>query len=310
MNTGRLLLLIVGLTAIVVMAAALFDHAPGASDSEETDVIFLMGQSNAAYREATAVAAEAEPVPEEGTAWFWGQQYGIPANFNFTTGSLQDMSNGTGAAIGDKWPALASEYIDKTGHKVVMAQIAKAGMSITRFSPEDGDLWTASVSRVEQVITAMNDAGMSVGLVHVVWIQGEQDYNMSEAEYETRLLQIGTAISNGGLGHDVNMPLWISKTRGSGGSVAAQEALTQEKPGMFRFATTIATTFTVENGLMSPDNLHYSQAGNNLLGSEIGATVGEEAKHADKMTEAIWGLITIGIGAMVVFGCVAAITRD
>lgn len=312
MNPGRLLLLIVGLTAIVVMAAALFDYAPGASESEDTDVIFLMGQSNAGYRTQTAVAGEAEPVPEPGRAFFYGTST-RPATIDADASAqaIWPMVDENGdAMIGDKWPAIAAAYTEATGHRLVMAQLSKVNTQIEVFDPPDGAMWTASVTRVSDVLEAMTAAGLQPKLCYVVWIQGESNRLITGEEYAERLLEIGTAIINGGLGIDVEQPILISKTRGTGGSVDGQEILTESKPGMFKYATTLATTFTVENGMMASDNLHYSQAGNNALGTEIGEAVAKEAKSADKMSMAIWGLIGIGIGAMVVMGSVAAISKD
>ncbi len=308
MRIGHVLFLIVGVVAIVVMAAALYDYAP--DDGEDsTDVILLMGQSNAAYRESTADASTASPVPEPGTAFYYGTST-RPANFNNYAHEcgIWPISDVNGARIGDKWPSIAAEYMDATGHNVVMAQIAQGGESIVRFSPtEPGRLWVASQRMVADVMEAMRENGMRIGSVHVVWIQGEADVDMSADEYEERLMSIGETIFNGGLGCDVEAPIWISLTRGSGGSVEAQKEIVSDKPGLFKMASTVASTFS---GDLMADALHYSQKGNNILGGEIGEAVGTGSVEASKGTDAVWRFIGLGVLVMLVFTTVAIFNRD
>lgn len=310
MTPGRLIFLIIGLAAIVAMAGALFDHAPTDS-GDEADVIFLMGQSNAGYRIQTAVASEADPIPEEGMAFYYGTTT-RPAmiDADASSQSIIPMVSDGAAVIGDKWPSIASRYTSLTGHKVVLAQLSKVNEKIESFDPDDGYMWELSVTRVGDVLTAMEDYGLAVGKCFVVWIQGESNRIMTGDEYAERLLTIGTTIINGGLGADVSPPILISKTRGTGGSVEGQELLVSEKPGMFRFASTVATTFSVEAGTMADDDLHYSQAGNNILGAEIGEAVAAVSNSEFKMDKAIWGIIAIGIGAIVLFGAISAVTRN
>ena len=306
---AKILIASVGLAAIVVMAATLFSEAP-ATDDEATDVIFLMGQSNAAYRYTVAVPGEAEPVPEPGEAWYYGTAL-RPARFDDpATCSIRAMSTASGSVLGDKWPSIAATYTEETGRSVLLAQLAEGGASIRLFSPSlPGRLWSSSVDMAAEVFDAMRAAGMTVGNVRILWIQGEQDaVQISVEDYKARLMEIGQTLAGGGLGCKVQLPIWISKTRGTGNAATAQLELAAEKPGVFRIASTLADTFTIENGLMV-DQYHYSQKADNMLGSKIGGAMGDAAKASDKMNLAIWGIIGIGVAASVLFGAFAIFRR-
>lgn len=301
-SATNILAIAVGVAVIVTMAAVLYDDAPSEGD---TDVIFMMGQSNATYLIKYVNAGAATPVPEPGTAYYYGTE-AKPAGFpeSYSNCGIYPMSTAEGSRIGDKWPAIAAEYVEATGHKVLMAQIASGGQSIVKFSPTDGHLWTESTARVAEVLRAMDEAGMKPGRISVVWIQGESDLTMSAEEYKQRFLEMGKRIANGGLGCEVTLPIWISLIRGDGGSVEAQQEIVIEKPGIFRMATEIARTFTVQNGLCGDDNLHYSQAGNNVVGAAIGEAVGEGITHDEKADNAIWLFISLGIIGFIVIATV------
>lgn len=309
---GKLLAVVLGITAIVVMAGVLLDDAP-ATDDDSTDMIVLMGQSNATYRSIAANISTAAPWPAPGTAFYYGTAL-RPANFETDLSAdnvmIRPLSTESGPALGDKWPSIAYEYVKATGKKVILVQCAVGGVSIRTFSPTlPGVNWTETIRMIDATKQAMIAADMTPGNVRIVWIQGEADAHMDEDQYKSRLLTVGTCALQGGLGCKVEGPFWISKTRGTGNSQAAQVALADEKPGMFRIASDLADTFTVENGLMTSDNTHYSQAGNNLLGSAIGEAVGESAKASDKMDRAIWGVIGIGVIVMVAAGILAIFRR-
>lgn len=297
---GRVAFLAVGVAVIAVMAAALFSFAP--NDSEEaTDVIILMGQSNADYREQTAVPADASPVPAPGTAWYYGTEE-MPADFYTQRSScgVWPISDENGARIGDKWPSLAASYTEATGRNVAMFQLAKVGVSIKTFNPKDideGYLWARCEPMTKAALSAFEDAGMSIGRVSVVWVQGESDHSMTAEEYETRMMILFTTVLNGGLGTHVDGPIWINKVRESKtpNIAAAQVEFCSDHPGVARIASEVADGFTVSNGLMSADNTHYSQAGNNLIGEAVGEVVGENSEKSIAKDHTLWILIGVGV---------------
>ena len=306
---GRITILAVGIAILCVLTATLYDEAPEIGD-DTTDVIFMMGQSNATYRDWAARPAQASPVPEPGTAFYYGTS-SRPSGINQTAeeSGIWPMSNDSGATIGDKWPAIAATYTEHTGRSILMAELGEGNQSIRLFNPTmGGRLWNYSVERVADVMQAMENAGMTPGVIRIVWIQGENDVLMNPDEYAKRLIDIGDSILGGELGCEVTAPIWISETRGTNGqngSGEAQVMVCEEHPNMFRMASTLALTFSIADGTLAGDGIHYSQKGNNLLGSEIGNAIGEQAQSDNRMSMAIWGIIGIGVFVLILIACVA-----
>lgn len=305
----KILAVAIGISAVVVLGGVLYEDAPRDGDNV-ADVVMLMGQSNAMYRAANADWSIVEPAPE-GMAYYFGRgdrpNY-INQTYPFCT--IHPMTVDGRSVLAEKWPALASAYIDATGHKVVLTNAARGSQSIRAFSPTlPGQYWDDACGIAKGTVEAMKAYGLELGTFHVVWIQGEHDNAIMSAEdYKDRLLELGTTILNGGLGVKVAGPIWVSQTRGEGGATTAQAELAAEKPGMFQI-TTVVQSFTIANGLMSSDDLHYSQAGNNILGEAIGSGLGESVHDADRTDRALWGIIGIGVIFVIAAACLAIYRR-
>lgn len=306
----RVLAVIIGVVAVVAMSSALFSEAPEGEDA--TDVVILMGQSNATYRSAAADVSTASPVPAPGTAFYYGTE-DAPADF-FTNASecgVWPISDAGGARIGDKWPSMAATYTEKTGRDVAMFELAKGGASITEFDPDSptGWLWQRCAPMFSSAMSAFEDEGMTIGRISVVWIQGEADASMDPAEYERRLVRICELLVNGALGKPVDNPVWIVKTREARAPIQAGAELqaAADHPGIIRIASEIADTFTQANGLMA-DQSHYTQAGNNLVGSSAGSAIGEHIGEKAEKADVLWKLMILGVaiavlgGTLLIFG--------
>lgn len=310
---GKMLVLIVGVAAVVVMTAAMFELAPDDGD-DATDVIILMGQSNAKYRPDSAIPSEASPVPEPGRAWYFGTE-AQPTGFTVPLSEcgVWPMSDANGSRIGDKWPSMAATYTEITGRSVAMLYLAEGGKSITTFDPtgSEGYLWQKSRPMAEGAMKAFEDAGLKIGRVSVVWIQGESDKTMDPAEYQARMLKLFETILNGGLGVSVDGPIWICKTRTATapGPAAAELQFCKDHPGIARIASEAADGFTQANGLMW-DTYHYTQEGNNIIGSSVGMTMANGVMDASKNTSKLW--LLIGVVPVVVIAAllVAIVSRN
>ncbi len=305
------LLAIVAIPLVVVMAAVLFGYAPSDSD-DQTDIIILMGQSNAKYRDVSAIPGEAEPVPEPGKAWYYGTE-AMPTTFFTPTADCGTwpMSDANGARIGDKWPSMAAAYTAATGRGVAMLYLAEGGISITTFDPMTGPIWAKCRPQAEAALESFKDAGLKLGRVNVVWIQGEADTSMPTDEYKARLLEVFEAVANGGLGTKVSTPIWICKVREARAPTIAeaQVEFCAEHPGLAKIATEIADTFTGNPELMY-DYSHYTQKGNNILGEAVGGALAGGALDAAKSSSKLW--LLIGVVPVVVIAAllVAMVSRN
>lgn len=90
------------------------------------------------------------------------------------------------------------------------------------------------------------------------------------------------------------------KTRdvNGGNSCAAQIEIARTNPNVI-MASTLPDTFTVANGLMNSDNLHYTQKGRILIGEDI-ANVMSLPYHAPHDLANLIGVIPILVIASIV----------
>ena len=238
------------------------------------DVYMVAGQSNSTM--SMGNAAEAEPYPRLGTAYF----YHSDELFNAFQQSGR-MIRGTG-------PPLAATYYELTGHKILLICAGIGGQTITNFLPPDGSMWAHMQQYVEAAMSGFDPAYYDISVESYFWLQGEQDKYMSVDTYKEHFLTVNDAILSGDLGLDFKHCL-ISLVRPQNGPTAAeaQMQVAEEYPDRYIMATTAAETFTVDNGLMSSDDLHYSQAGYNIIGDAWGRVAAEMVDTGTTMIAAV-----------------------
>lgn len=255
------------------------------------DVFLLMGQSNAAnYRYDASIAA---PIPKMGTSYYYGTPINLmywgsanPNNPNYDTTfasyDMYDMVNGSTAKVGNVDLPFAGEYTNQLeGHKIYVVNAAIPSASINIFQP-GGIAYNYCQKVFEHAMDCIDYAHYTVSVKGFIWIQGEQDHSMNVDEYKEKFLTFYDSLSWKGTPRFSNyeVPIClISKVRVSDeagtasgvnaiNSSIAQKQLAEEYPGIY-MATEISDTFTVANGLMLPDNGHYSQTGDNAIGVAV-----------------------------------------
>lgn len=307
-------LAIVGIVIVIVLAAAaLFPNLHQESD-DQTDVLVLMGQSNAWYRPIAADPSAVTDFPAPGTAYYYGTA-SRPARFSDDPAEcgIMPMSTASGATIGDKWPSLAAAYVEATGHRILMMACAVGGVGIDTFDPTDPfpNYFDDTKRMLPEALEKAEAYGLKIGKIHVLWIQGEHDRAMSAETYEGKLKTLATAIVNGGLGEPVQNPMWVCKVRASYAPTIAeaQKELCERSPGLCRMASELADNFADDSGDMMPDNIHYSQQGNEKLGRSCGEAIGSFAAKSGKRTDTIALAASAGIIIVIAFGAVATLRR-
>lgn len=243
----------------------------------DLDMILVMGQSNGEYLTQYAEPENATPVPEIGTAYYYGtEDYPTIKTYDTADCAMRPMVETPGTAlIGDIWPSLAASYSDNSGVKTYVVSAAWGGQSITTFEPETGAIWLYTEQVIIDSMAAVDTDLFNLrGPYGYIWIQGEADENMTEAEYIELFDEMNTAILAGGLGVDTIQDCFISKVRTERAPViaAAQEEICETIEHVY-MACELADGFTYDNGYRA-DYSHYTQAGDNLIGAALGEYIG------------------------------------
>lgn len=269
-------------TGTIVHGGTVTEHKVGKA---RLDLVFIYGQSNAAYR--NAVPDEADPKPVIGTGYYFGfsDRYAALASENSTGMSYQDatfwtMYDDTGALrIGDKAPALTYEYNRLTGHKVYIVDGAIGGRPIADFLPESSYVWAYGKNVLTRALDLVDPDLFDLHVGPYVWVQGEANGGTAVSNYYYSFLTMHRAIQDGKLGVPLKTAYLSLMPAKYPSSREAQELLAEKNPSIV-IATDLANTFTVDNGLMGSDNTHYTQAGNNLIGAALGKAIAEGSGYA------------------------------
>lgn len=233
------------------------------------DVYMLAGQSNAAY--AYYDVSQSSPTPLPGTAYYYGTSSTVAQSWN---GSIDDfgiysMVNGEGVAyIGDSMGPFSAKYYELTGHKTLLVNTAIAGTSIALFQPGQSG-YTHMETFWQDALSKINTDYYDVQVKSYIWIQGESDAGRTTSEYSGLFVAMNHALTDKTGDFGFNSAI-ISQVRPAiSESVAiAQSQVASAWPNIY-LGTTIAQTFTIENGLLREDNLHYTQLGDNILGVKL-----------------------------------------
>lgn len=280
-------------------------------DKAYLDVFLMTGQSNAAYFQADKT--KADPVPAPGTAYY----YGTSSTFRPTYpdgGTFLSMTASDGsAAIGDKATPFAAKYYELTGHKVYWICGATGGRAIATFQPTAGTSWAWMQSAIYYAMGAIDTDRFIPVIKSYMWIQGEWDKSNPVDYYVEEFLNMNSAILKGKLGIKPDH-CFIAKvaTKDGGNASIAQVQLARDYPDIITMATEAADTFTVDNGLMASDDLHYSQLGDNIIGVDLAESIAEWYKDQDGHTSAkdiLFDVVPILLTISVVIGIMVMIYR-
>lgn len=244
----------------------------------DLDLILIWGQSNASYRNAD-VSEAINPGLNAGYYFGTEDQLGSGAGEGETdpsSCSFYTLVDSDGdLRIGDMGPAIAKTYHEKTGHKVYLVNAAIGNKWILLFIPPE-QMWTYCENTVDAAINAVDMTKYNLHIIGYVWSQGEANSDNSVNDYKTWFMMSYNSMASGLLDGHVFDKVFIIETKPSDGGNAtiAQRELCKEYSGVY-MGSQLPETFTVENGLMSSDGLHYSQLGKNLIGLQIGEVIAE-----------------------------------
>lgn len=253
-------------------------YSSGKTDSfvinkAKLDVYLQAGQSNAGYTNANPSEAL---TPKIGTSYYYGYESRPITTLDYDSSlcKIYSLTNEDGSSrLGDKAPAFCKTYNDLTGRKVLYVITGVSSMGIDNFLPYGGVMWDHMQSVLNDAIDSVDKSKFDVHIKSYLWYQGETDMWRSPTDYQDKFLLMNYAIINGKLGYKFDF-CFISKVPYSTGwSISAAQMNLVDESRTIIMGTTIADTFTKTNGLMGPDELHYTQSGNNILGTEMAKSV-------------------------------------
>lgn len=275
------------------------------------DVFLITGQSNSCYVDADPSLAE--PVPAMGEAYAWMLEDGDYGDLTAKTGEAMRamVDPATGESItGDKAPAFSSIYTSITGNKVYWICGGSSGKDISQFDPNGGYRWTAMKGIVSEAMEAVDESLFEVRTCAFMWIQGEADNDTPINTYKARFIDIVDAIINGELGYEFSHCFVSLVTERLGGNArVAQIEAAEEHPSRITIAAD-ANSFTIDNGLMGSDNVHYSQLGDNVIGADLGVACGDyETNTTSSTNRALLDVMPILLILSVAIMCIGLALR-
>lgn len=266
------------------------------------DLVLMTGQSNSTWRPETADPATAEPVPPLGTSYVFAQADGDYSHLNGAEAEFMPVVSSTGELnTSAQAPAFCAEYVESTGHRVYLVCGGWPGAPIKNFDPESGTAWHYMKTVLGRAVDAVDQDHYRIRSTCYTWIQGEANASTAVETYTAAFMKMHDAILNGELGESFEH-CFISLVK-SGNARTAQIEIAEAHPDTVTIAYSGASDFTVDNGLLNSDGVHYTQAGNNLVGSALGSVAGSWASGLKEVSTqnalmSVWPVI-IGIAVAV-----------
>lgn len=272
----KIILIVVGIILIgSLLVPTIGSTTEPPAETNNLNVFVLAGQSNAAYyNENISVANENTPIKND-FAYYYGTEdapinCGVINDLQYDTTlesyGVYSMTDTDGVfRIGNIEAPFASYFVNETNQKVLIINTGIGGVSIASYVPGTVGFEYAK-KIIADALTKIPD-GLNPVLKGVMWVQGE-----SNAAYPVNTyIQNFESISDGFKELGFN-GIFISKTKAdNGGNASFAQTLIPERVSGAHLVTQVADTFTISNGLLASDNLHYTQKADNILGKDFAA---------------------------------------
>ena len=239
----------------------------------QLDVYMIMGQSNAAYNYYDV--STAVPVAPPGETYYFGTSSQPNTQTDNGTGMFDAVNIDGSAKIGHLEMPFMSEYNSLTGHKVYTINTGWNAANIALLTV-GGSHYSYEQRTARNGFDAIDQSHYVISTIGYLWLQGESDAGLDTPvdEYKSDFLKLYNAIA--GKSSDLFTTrftmdkAFIVQTRTARGPNTA-EALTElaeENPDIY-MATEITLTFSVDDGTLRTDDLHYTQRGFNQIGVAV-----------------------------------------
>lgn len=252
----------------------------------KADIILMNGQSNAAYynytRPPSAEDLANTPALPYGTAFYFGWPDGMPVFTNDDPSSCElfdfmDPASGS-IRVCDKGPEFCRTYAELTGKKAIWISLGIPARRIAAWDQPNGSAWVQDCRIMDYANAAIKDAPFKIDKVIVLWSQGESDYLHSTGydHYISSFKQL-TKAAPGGWGWKIDAwYLMPGRTANVGWVNDAFYELARTMDNVFiANSADLIDSFSIDNGCMRFDDLHYTQLGDNALANAAARTAGD-----------------------------------
>ena len=235
-------------------------------DGTAVDVLLIDGQSNGAYYTNTPSRCDPAVVNEElGKPEYKALYYGTEAGSSRTVTDdtdIREMYRGGEWKIGGEEAGLAFYLMQKNHRDVLVLNIAKGATGIQELAT--GDTWDYGKEVINTALSEMNRTYDEVNIVSWIMIHGEHDKNQSIAYYEQYFNILQDNLSDLGFKKCI-----IVLPRYSQGLNAYDAMIDLAKKDADISITKVTANFTVSNGLLNDDDLHYTQMGRLVISKAV-----------------------------------------
>ena len=265
--------------AILLISSVAIPAASLADDPKILDVLVIDGQSNAEYGgidvcDPVELNQEYSEKPAHnilyyGTdskpAYFWDWSHDLAYSWAaYHLHNAYDYDNDRWK-IGGYEPILGNTISKKSGHDVLVVNMAIGATKIAELLPDGGITGVYSWTLLNHALEQANKRYDGLNMVGVVWAQGEGDASTPVNDYKSSFRTLMASFDKYGLDD-----FYIIKTREyyGGNACTAQAQLAAEYSNVM-IATDITETFTIENGMLDDNPIHYSQKGRTAISNAI-----------------------------------------
>ena len=297
----------VSIIIVVSILPVLTETTDSVNGEDNLEVLVIAGQSNAAYRQVD-VSLINEEIPQPVTnVYYYGTStqpiwFGYPSNPTYdqtlaSYGIYSMVSNGQWK-IGGYEPVLAESISKKSNCDVLIINVGISSATIANLTPQQiGGEYTTKV--IEDALSKV-DSKYHIDKMGYVWIQGESNAGSTVDGYIQQFNIINDWYHEHGF-----EKCYMVQTRpaNSGNAAIAQLKICQDDPSVI-LASTAPSTFTVENGLMVSDDLHYSQQGRIVVGEDINSKISLTPHIRDASVGSLLGVLPV----ILIIGLLLAVT--
>ena len=261
---------IASVIAVIVVVSLIIPFTGNPVDNNDVvDVILIDGQSNGAYYVPAQYPQICQPelVNQEigepsHKALYYGTENAQVGRYTIDQSSIREMYRDGQWVLGCYEPVLAYYQMEKNGRDVAIINVAMGGMDIEYLS--EGYGWLFATKIIKAATSELKTMYSHLNYVGWIMAHGEADSVYSTEHYIEYFNELNKNLDKYHFKDCyVIMPRPVYTT-----TYEAFVELIADNPDV-HLATDITSTFTTSNGLLSTDNVHYTQQGRIVAGEKV-----------------------------------------